>query len=638
MSLKSYLNKFGLNKILSAKGFFGFLKIGNRKHSTNFDEVLIQSLRGKRLPSLVQLKYLDKYLNPKEKKALLISLAILVVTGSFLMFRFYVKHLETVPATGGTYVESEIGYPKYINPLYSSINPVDMDLEALIYSSLFKTDSSGNVVNDLVETATVSPDGKTHTLSIKRNAQWHNGSLLTASDVAFTFNAIKDSSYKSPLRESFQGSEVIVKDDYTMEFVLKEPYAGFPNLLTFGIMSQELWGQLTPGAASLTDLNLKPVGSGPFKFKSLIKDKNGNLKAMNLVANTQYFEGRPFIDNFQINFYPSYEESQVALNDGLADGMSFYENQFSVDGTSKSFLNTLRLQAPQIKGFFMNAKSDFLSDAKIRQAISLTFDKASLLAQDSKITKIDAFILPGNKYYSDNYKKYTPNLAEAKAKIEAAGWKLVDVTAEDLAKADELIKSGDAKKRRAGESYKQLGLGKWYYKDGYYLIIKISTVDTPDNQMLANGLAKSLEQVRIKATVEVVPANQLQNDVVKPRDYDILLAGLILSSDADPYLYWHSSQIGADGLNLANFSNKEVDKLLEEGRLTSSNERRKAVYERFLNLMADQAPAIYLYSTDFIYLQNKKLKNNNNSVIFTPSDRFYGVKDWYVKVEKSLKW
>lgn len=638
MSLKSYLNKYGLHKILNVKGFFGFLKINSTKNTSNFDEVLIQSLRGKRLPSIVQLKYLDKYLNPSEKKVLLISLAILMVTGSFLLFRFYIKHLETVPANGGTYVESEIGFPKYVNPLYSSINSVDLDLEALIYSSLFKTDAKGQITNDLVDTAIVSTDGKTHTITIKKNAYWHNGSLLTANDVAFTFNAIKDSAYKSPLRESFQGSEIIVKDDYAMDFVLKEPYAGFLNLLTFGIMPQDLWGQLTPGATSLTDLNLKPVGSGPYKFKSLIKDKNGNLKAINLVVNSDYYYNRPYIDNFQINFYPSYEESQTALNDGLVDGMSFYENQFDIDGASKSFINTLRLQTPQIKGFFMNAKSGFLSDVKIRQAISLTFDKEALLDQGASITKIDSFILPSNKYYSDKYKKYAVNLEDAKAKIESAGWKLVDVTAEDLAKADELLKSGDSKKIRAGESYKQLGVGKWYYKDGYYLIIKVSTVDTPDNQMLANGLAKSLEQVRIKATVEIVPANQLQNDVVKPRDYDVLLAGLILSSDADPYLYWHSSQIGADGLNLASFSNKEVDKLLEEGRMTNNEDRRKAVYERFSNLMAEQAPAIYLYSTDYIYLQNKKLKNNNTSVIFTPSDRFYGVKDWYVKVEKRLKW
>jgi len=183
-----------------------------------------------------------------------------------------------------------------------------------------------------------------------------------------------------------------------------------------------------------------------------------------------------------------------------------------------------------------------------------------------------------------------------------------------------------------------LGAGKWYYKNGRYLILKLSLADVADNQAIAQGFAKMLELARVKITIETVPINEIQGAVIKARDYDILLTGLVLSSDPDPYLYWHSSQTGADGLNLADFYNKEIDKLLEEGRMTTDLNRRKVVYERFLSLMAEQCPAVYLYANQYNYTQNRKLKNNEVKMIYVTSDRFSNVKDWYVKIGKRFKW
>lgn len=610
-----------------------------RKSNGNLDQRLVQSLRGSRIPNPTQLKYIKTYLNSAERRTLSISLFIFVVAFVALGYRLYTKHLEIVPAVGGEYVEAEIGTPKYINPLYSTLNDIDSDIAQLIYSSLYKHDESGRLAYDLLEGATVSPDGKIYTFKIKSNAKWHNGSPLTANDVLFTFNAIKDPQYKSPLRLSFNGVEAEVIDDQTIIFKLKEPYNGFPELLTFGIMPADLWGQLAPNAVSLAELNLKPIGSGPYKFKSLLKDKNGNLKSISLVANTDYFNGRPLISDFRFQFFPSEEEARAALNDGSIDGLGSYA-QVDNSSDAKSFLGYKELATPQVKALFFNTKQDFLGDARVRQAIAMSLEKQKIINEtvDDSGRLLEGPILPQSEYYSDNFKRYNLDREGAQKLLEEAGWKLVDVTAEDMAKIPELSKSSDPKQKKAAESYSVLGQGKWYFKDGNYLIIKLTAADIGNNRVLAEAIQNAAMASKIKFVVELIPANQIQTDVIKTRDYEALLTGEILSADPDPYLYWHSSQIGAEGLNLANFSDKEADKLIEDGRLTADPTKRKIDYERFSKLIAEDVPAIYLYQSNYEYIQNHRVKNSNTSVVYAASDRLTSVKDWYIKTGSRFKW
>jgi peptide/nickel transport system substrate-binding protein len=469
---------------------------------------------------------------------------------------------------------------------------------------------------------------------------WHNGHSLTAGDVVFTFNAINDQQYKSPLRLSFVGVEASATDDLTVVFKLKEPYGGFINLLTFGILPAELWSNLTPSSVGLTELNLKPIGSGPYRFKSLIKDKNGNLKSFNLEANEDYFLGRPLVKDFSLQFFPSPEEAREALNTGSVDGFGSYASDLGENYETKTFINYYSLATPQVKALFFNTKLGKLSDIKLRQAIAYSLDKKAIVsAAVGKATQyIDGPILPYSQLYSDDFIKYQKDLAVAQKKIEEAGWKLVEVTANDLAKADELLASTDDKKKRAGESYKLLGEGSWYYKNGEYLILKLTTAEIGSNLKLADLVSQSLAEIKVKLVVEPVPANHLQGDVIKTRDYEMLLTGEILPADGDPYLYWHSSQSSGDGLNLSNFNDKELDRLIEDGRLTTDQTRRKIDYAKLSKLIADKVPVIYFYALNYSYAHGHQIKNFNGSVVYSASDRFGSIKNWYTETENNFKW
>ena len=272
-SLKDKISQFFS---LSIKRFKTIFRYGQTQ--AELDKKLVFSLAKSRWPSFKQLKYVKKYLNPAERLAVNVCLAIILFSSIFLAARFYKTHLQIIPADGGDYIEGAVGSIKYINPLYSTVSDLDSDLTELVYSSLFRRNASAELVNDLAEKYEVSPDGRTYTIKIRLDAVWHNGGPVTVDDVVFTFEAIKNIKYKSPWRDAFTGVEISKVDDKTIRFNLAEPYAAFLDLLNFGILPQELWQQIEPASANLAELNLKPVGSGRYKFKSLVKDKFGNIR------------------------------------------------------------------------------------------------------------------------------------------------------------------------------------------------------------------------------------------------------------------------------------------------------------------------------------------------------------------------
>ena len=85
------------------------------------------------------------------------------------------------------------------------------------------------------------------------------------------------------MRSTFSGVSVSKIDEYSIKFVLTESYSSFLDLLTFGILPQNLWISISPQNAYLHELNIKPIGSGPYEFKSLVKNKSGDLKEFVLI-------------------------------------------------------------------------------------------------------------------------------------------------------------------------------------------------------------------------------------------------------------------------------------------------------------------------------------------------------------------
>lgn len=645
-SLKNKINRwfkklkdfvFSLSPSSKRTGY-GF---GRVQGQTDLDKKLVFSLAKSRWPNFKQLRYIKKYLSRTERLLISGSLVVILLSSSFLAVRFYKTHLQTVPADGGDYIEGVIGSIKYINPLYSNVSDVDSDIAGLVYSSLFKRGENAQLVNDLAESFTAGQDGKTYTVKIKSGATWHNGSPLTVDDIIFTFQAIKNSDYKSPLRFRFIGVEIEKVDDNTVKFNLAEPYAAFLDLLNFGILPQEVWQQIDPVSASLAELNLKPVGSGPYKFKSLVKDKSGNIRSYNLVKNDKYYGQKAHINTISFKLFGNITELISALNSNLINGISYLPEQEKRQVAARDSLNFYRLKLPKLSAVFFNSKlNPVLTDKKVRQALAYAIDKPKIVAEvmggDGRV--IDGPILPESFAYSPAVKKYNFDTATSSRLLNEAGWKIVELKQADLEQAEQDLTSKDEAVKKQAQAKINMGVGKWLIKNNSYLTLDLTTVDNDEYSRAAGLIAQFWKEINVKTTVSLVSATQIQTDIIRPRNFSALFYSEIAGADPDPYAFWHSSQIGQAGLNIADYSNKEVDKLLEDGRLASDVKTRQEKYKKFQEIIAEDEPAIFLYSSDYIYLQSKNIKGFNIKSIILPSDRFTGVNQWYIKTGKKIVW
>lgn len=635
-----------LNGVLSF--FIDFYKNSKRRkkqfRQDELDKKLVYSMSKSRIPSLAQLKYIKKYLSPKELLVIYISFFIIIVSTLFGGTSFYLKHLELVPKAGGKYIEGSIGSPKYINPLYASLSDTDLDISSLVYSSLFKIDKTGNLKTDLVETQTVSDDHKVYTYQIKDKVFWHDGEELTADDVVFTFNLIKDPAYKSPLRASFTGVGIEKQDDLTVKFTLTDPYVAFDELLTFGIMPAHVWGAISAEAISLADYNLRPIGSGPYKSKQLVKDKLGNIKEYDLSINEDYYGELAKVD-VSFKFFESFEEAIAALNDNLVNGISYLPNELRKNIITPKTYNFYKLSLPQLTAIFFNSNNNSaLTSVKLRKVLSYAIDKTNLvdnvLEGNAKI--VDGPILADSFAYNTEVEKYNYNPEEAKKLLTEDKWESATISEEEITTLNDKktkAETEDGEALTESENKKlAMGAGNWLIKNGDYLKIKLTTVETSENTLVVEAVKKYWEELGIKTELEILPLTQVQNEVIKGRNFEALFYGQVLGVDPDPYAFWHSSQTGETGFNIANFANKEVDELLEDARTNTDPIERKAKYSRFQEIVSENAPVVFMYSPTYTYLQDKKIKGFDVTRIIDPRDRFANIEEWYINTRKKLVW
>ena len=587
-------------------------KIGNGSASAKLDQRLVFGLSSKRLPSFSQIKLLPKFLSKGEKKSIKILGAIILLCLILLGTNFYFTHATLVPAVGGSYVEGLVGVPKYINPLLASYNDVDRDLASLIFNGLLKTNSEGILEPDLAESYQVSPDRKAYTFIIKDGIKWHDGELLTIDDVIFTVASIQDPEWQTQLKSSLGNVQIEKIDEKTVRFSLPEPVNNFLNSLTFGILPEHKWSAIPVANAALAELNKKPIGTGPFKFNSLTKDKNGNIRTLILERNEDYFAKPAYLKEITFKFYGDFESATTALSNKNIQGLSLLPKEYREKVEKNNDLKFYELSLPQYTAIFFNTKkNNILKEVKVRQALAYGINRALVLAQalDNQGVIINGPILPGFVGYHLDIKKYDFDQAAAEKLLDEAGWK---------AETDPVT----GKKTRKNKDE--------------ILQLTLTTVDKVEYVKTLEIIKGNWETIGVATNINVIGTDKIRTDVIEPRNYDALLFGEIIKPD--PYPFWHSSQVDNPGTNLAIWANREIDTLLEEARSSDNSEDINNKYVRFQDILAEYVPAIFLYNPIHLYPTDKKIKNINLTRINVPSDRFVNIADWYIKTKSKFDW
>ncbi|NCN25781.1 hypothetical protein GW935_03975 [Candidatus Falkowbacteria bacterium] len=580
------------------------------------EQKLVSRLNQKRLPNFKQIKYLNKFLNKTE--SLLLSIGTILMTVGLILFVvfLYQNHIDNKPTYGGRYTEGVIGQPRFINPLYSSLSQTDADISRLIYSGLFSRDNNGFLFKDLVDNYTFDATKKTYTFNLKNNVKWHNNTNLTADDIIFTIDRIQDVRYKSSLRSNLLGVIALKTSDYSFTLTLPENYSPFVELLTFGILPKSLWEEINPENISLAEYNIKPIGSGPYKFDTLIKDKTGLLHNYNLISNPDYYLTKPFIDKFVFKFFASPEELISGLNNGLIDGGNNLNNDNLKNITSQSSYSFQKLKTPSNTALFFNLRSQdsIVYNYNIRKALALAINKPEII---KNILRDNAIVLnsplnPVSFGFSTDTINYEYNLTEAKKLLETEKFILSATTT-----------NGQIKNTLT--------------KNGKTVNLKLTVINDLEQIKIAEAISATWQDLGFIIDLDIIEKNDFINKTLKPKDFQIVLFSWSAGVNPDPYQMWHSSQSTEKGFNLSGFSDKKIDKLLEDSRINNNLKIRQQNLNDFQKELTTKLPAIFLYSPYQIYIQNKRLKGFNETIITSAEDRFNNITTWYLKESKALK-
>lgn len=568
-------------------------------------------------PSWQQSKYFFQVLDKKDKSIAYVAFTLLICALIGIIGYTYFYFTEAVPKEGGEYTEALVGYPEHINPVLAQTNDVDMDISRLVFSGLFKYNEKQELMPDLVDTYEISEDQLEYTFTIKEGAQWHDGDSLDIDDIVFTINSIQDENFQSPLLPSLRGTVTEKVDNRTFKIILKEPFAPFLSTLTFGILPKHIWYDAYSVSAQnvlLTEYNLKPIGSGPFEFDQLVKDKAGNIKSYHLKRNDDYYDQTANLDKVSFIFYPDIDTAVEAAASKKVEGVSFVP--FELKGELKKRNRNIEfhsLRLPQYTAIFFNQKEgedNVLAYKAVREALVWGVDRDRIISEvlEGDGEPIYAPVLPGYVGYNEDIEKFGFDIENGKKILEDGGWSLPE-----------------------GEKYRT--------RNDRLLEFTIVTVDSPEYLQTLEILKENWEEMGVKLNVDTFSVEDIQTEVLVERKYEALLFGEIVGTDPDPYPFWHSSQTKHPGLNLSiPFKKlKDVDQLLEEARKITDDEARAKKYYHFQNILVEELPAIFLYNPNYNYAVHKKIKGIESQYITIPSDRFAGVENWYIKTDRKWK-
>lgn len=557
--------------------------------------------------------YLPYLLSRSERRVLFLLALTVIVTAAALVGRVYVRVTEQVPQVGKTHTEGALGKPRAINPLYAIANDTDGDLARLVFSRLISYNGRGEVEPDLAESYEISEDGRTYTLTLRENARWHDGEPVKADDVAFTIKTIQNPLYQSPLRANWQGVDVERLDERTVRFILRTAYAPFIENLAVGILPKHLWENINPERALLHELNLKPVGSGPYKLNKFGQDKEGVITSYELSRNSRYYREGPYLRKIVFKFFDTEEDLITAWRRGVIDGFGPFpirrKQEFSL-GRAK----ILSVPLPRLFGLFFNEdKAPALEEKAVREAIARAIDKAGIAALVSTggAVPIDGALAALTPENDAGVTRYEFNPARSREILDKAKW----TDANEDGVREKTVTENRKRVERA-------------------LRFTLATSDWPDLLRVAEFIQQSLAEIGIDVAIETRTFGELEASVIRPRNFDILLFGQAYGYEPDPFPFWHSSQIKDPGLNVSLYANKKVDALLEEARRNADPEARMAAYNEIEKNIANDLPAIFLYSQLYNYLLPQDMRGVEIQEIALPADRFNEVHQWYQETQR----
>ncbi|HIQ04201.1 MAG TPA: ABC transporter substrate-binding protein [Anaerolineae bacterium] len=426
----------------------------------------------------------------------------------------------------------------------------------LVYNQLIDLDDNFAPMPELAE-SWENPDDTTFIFHLRQGVKFHNGRELVASDVKYSFERITNPDVGSPWATQLEPIESIeTPDDYTVVIKLKEPFGAFMSTIASN------WAAIVPQeeVEANGDLQKVMVGTGPFMLEEYVPETRTVLK-----SNPDYWEGAPLLDGITFLIIPDEAARLAALRTGEIH-MSAMSNATSAGLAARS--PGIQVVSQPTTDYYLlgiNTQREPFTDVRVRQALSLAIDRQAVL---------------NSVFFGEGMVTgpIVPTLGDWSVPIEE-------------------LPFYEYNPDRAKELLAEAG-----YPDGFETTITASP-RYPEFTSIALVIQSQLAKVGIKATLDQVEWGIFIKKW-KERDFDTFVSYNGSGNDPDRALYPMLHTGGS--VNAFQFSNEEIDKLLEQGRTTVDREERLKVYHEAAKKIAEQAPLIFLNTrTDYIALNEK---------------------------------
>ncbi len=506
----------------------------------------------------------------------------------------YYAWTALVPSAGGRYVEALVGQPNTLNPLLAQLDPVDRELLPLLFAGLTRVTPDGQVAPDLAERWEVSPDGRTYTFVLRAGLRWSDGTPLDASDVAFTYEALRapdfpaDPDFLAPWRDV--RTEAV--DDHTVRCTLARPWSAFLDAATLPIVPRAALSGASGSAWLSQPFNYQPVGAGPYRLLDL------SAQEMVLVPNPQYYGPRPHLAELRFRFFLSATSARDALAAGEVDGALLRATDLAPLRDNPALALHQRPDYGRSTVLWLNTTAAPFDDRVVRQAVALAVDRARLAGEADPGAEVALGPLPPSSwaYAAETaFPTYAPD--RARALLNDAGWR-----------------AGPNGERARGPSQP--------------LAVTVTTNDDPTRRQVAEAIARDLRAVGFRVQVAPRDWTDLAREDLAQRDFQAVVLGQWQpTTDPDALRdVWGSDGVG----NLAGWREPRADALLARGAETRDPAERRAAYAAFQALWAEEVPSLPLYYPSLTWAVRTAYQGVDLTYLPDASQRLALLPSWYL--------
>lgn len=499
-------------------------------------------------------------------------LGLIIITAIFI---FCAKKEEAIKGEkGGKLVIGTTDLSTTLSPLSPSIFGSNEILD-FVFMHLHRIDAeTGKMKPELASSWEFSEDLTAITYYLRTDVKWWDGKPVTAEDVLYTFEKMKDPKTNYPNITTLRFiKKAEVMGTHAIKFTFDRVYADLLTDSDIMPVPRHIYEKIGQ------DFERNPVGNGPYKIKEFSPGSS-----IILVYNDGYYRGRPPLDEIQLR---NYTNIQAMVADFVQGNLDLILN--ITPAVAKDLSNNKNIAIDSRPGntytyIGWNLNNEFLDDKDIRKALSMAINRSKILNDVFlEMGKLSLGPLPPSSWgYNGDIAPIEYNLSKAKEILRQKGF-------EDRNRNNILDKNGQD-----------------------FTLNIITNVENPDRVAILNGVMRDLRLLGIKINARTMDASSFISKVVN-KDFDGFIMGWIVGQKIDPTVYWYSEP-NRGKYNFASYKNKIVDSLIDIGASMLDRKRAKKIWGEFQKIVYEDQPYTFLVVPNEISASYKRVKGSEQGI------------------------